>query len=129
MKYEDIVVGAVLEQVKAGNWDDAFYQSDVKGRYVTIESFEDGVIRFDTEHREGVVGYGTYTSDYLLANFERVDKKEKQHVEINIGENDLDMFREMIEDNETVTWSFKDQHGEYVLLEFMNDDEFQQRRQ
>jgi len=127
MDMRTLQVGTILEQIKVGNYNVGYFENHIKGRNFTIMSVFDEGVTFETNEDEPSIGFGIFTFDYLNENF-RIVSNVRQVVEINLGENDLDDFREMIEKNETMTWCFEDQFGVTVDLVFMNDDEFQQRR-
>ena len=50
-------------------------------------------------------------------------------IEIPITEFDIELFKDMLVDNETINWEFKSDTGEMVHVELMSEDELKQRNQ
>jgi len=55
--------------------------------------------------------------------------KGKRTIYIPISESDIDMFKGIVYDNETMEWMFPiEQDGEWIDIVFMSVDEHEQRR-
>lgn len=52
-----------------------------------------------------------------------------KEINIPITEYDLEKFKDVVYSNETVEWSFETQDGETILVNFMTEDELEQREQ
>jgi hypothetical protein len=50
-------------------------------------------------------------------------------LEIQITENDIEEFKEMLKYNTTITWQYKTDDDKLIDIEFMSEDECFQRRQ
>ena len=50
-------------------------------------------------------------------------------IEIDLTENDLEAFKEMLQKNETITWFFEEEEGRTIEVVFMSEDEKEQRDQ
>ena len=54
--------------------------------------------------------------------------KGKRTIYIPISESDIDMFKGIVYDNETMEWMFPiEQDGEWIDIVFMSEDEHEQR--
>lgn len=63
----------------------------------------------------------------LADTVERALKDIAPKVEVPITECDLDMFNEVVYSNNTFSWTFPDQYDNQVNIEFISQDEFDQR--
>ncbi len=59
--------------------------------------------------------------------FEVNTVRTQSKVEVPITECDLELFKGCAYDNSTFDWTFPDQHGNQINVEFMSQDEFDQR--
>jgi hypothetical protein len=54
--------------------------------------------------------------------------KPKRTIYIPISESDVDMFKGIVYDNDTIEWMFPtEQDGEWIDIVFMSEDEHEQR--
>jgi hypothetical protein len=54
--------------------------------------------------------------------------KPKRTIYIPISESDVDMFKGIVYDNDTMEWMFPtEQDGEWIDIVFMSEDEHEQR--
>jgi hypothetical protein len=52
----------------------------------------------------------------------------KRSIYIPISESDVDMFKGIVYDNNTMEWSFPtEQDGEWIDIVFMSEEEYEQR--
>ena len=51
----------------------------------------------------------------------------KEYINIPITEFDLQDFKDIVYDNDTITWVFNTSEGREVELRFMSQDEYEQR--
>ena len=52
---------------------------------------------------------------------------QPQKISVPITELDIEDFKDMLKDNNTITWTFCDSNGNDILVEFMSADELTQR--
>ena len=61
---------------------------------------------------------------------DKPENKTTQRVNVNvpISEWDLEDFKNIVYDNDSMSWAFEDQTGKYtVSITFMTEDEYEQR--
>jgi len=52
---------------------------------------------------------------------------EVQKISIPITEMDIEDFKDMLNNNSTITWTFCDDNGNDIKVEFMSEDELTRR--
>lgn len=51
-----------------------------------------------------------------------------QTIEIPIAKRDIEMLKDIVYNNNTLSWIFPDKKGKNILIEFMSQDEYDQRK-
>tara|TARA_R110000772_G_scaffold5454_4_gene19484 strand:+ start:2978 stop:3301 length:324 start_codon:yes stop_codon:yes gene_type:complete len=64
-----------------------------------------------------------YTDVAIVYVEPEVEQTAEQTVEVNITESDLEMFADLVYNNEKFTWSFPDQNGNNVTIKFVQESE------
>ena len=52
---------------------------------------------------------------------------EPQKISVPITELDIEELKTMLKDNTTISWTFSDENGNDIVVEFMSEDELIQR--
>jgi len=55
-----------------------------------------------------------------------IDKRDR-HINIPINEYDLEKFKDIVNHNRKFQWSFSTEYGEKIWVNFMSEDELEQR--
>ena len=52
-----------------------------------------------------------------------------EYIDVPISEYDLESFKSIVYDNDSFEWTFETNKGQYITLNFMSEDEAEQREQ
>lgn len=56
-----------------------------------------------------------------------IENKKQIKIEVGITENDIEMFKDIVYKNQRIKWDYESKTGEIVKIEFISEDEMEQR--
>ena len=62
-----------------------------------------------------------------LTEMLKKERDKARHIEIPITEYDIEMFKDVAYDDSSFQWSFDTEYGERIWVDFMSEDELEQR--